>query len=143
VLEKIEARLAEIEACPDPVLREAARDLVRDLLEFHRAGLARLIELTNAGERLATDAQLAPLLLLHGLHPSDLASRVEQALEKVRPYLGSHGGSVELVGVEGGRVRLRLQGSCHGCPSSAETLRGAIEESILASAPDAEGIEVV
>jgi Fe-S cluster biogenesis protein NfuA len=50
---------------------------------------------------------------------------------------------VELVDIDAGRIRLRLQGSCDGCPSSAETLRGAIEEAILAAAPDVEGIEVV
>ena len=71
------------------------------------------------------------LLLLHGLHPLDLEARVRQALDKVRPYLRSHGGNVELLGVDEGVVRLRLEGSCHGCPSSAATMRQTIEEAIL------------
>ena len=65
-----------------------------------------------------------------------------QALDKVRPYLGSHGGNVELLGVEDGVVRLRLQGSCDGCPSSQVTLKYAIEEGIYAVAPDITAIEV-
>jgi len=143
VLERIEAVLDAIESHPDPLLRDTTRELVRQLLDFHRDGLARMVELSPDGGSLAADPRVAPLLLLHGLHPDDLTVRVERALEKVRPYLGSHGGSVELVGIEAGRVRLRLQGSCNGCPSSAETLKATIEEAILTAAPDAEGVEVV
>ena len=42
------------------------------------------------------------LLMLHGLHPLDLETRVRQALDQVRPYLRSHGGNVELLGVSDG-----------------------------------------
>jgi Fe-S cluster biogenesis protein NfuA len=63
------------------------------------------------------------------------------ALEEVRPYLQSHGGNVELLGVKEGVARLRMQGSCSGCPSSTVTLRLAIEEAIQKTAPDLEGIE--
>jgi Fe-S cluster biogenesis protein NfuA/nitrite reductase/ring-hydroxylating ferredoxin subunit len=63
------------------------------------------------------------------------------ALEQVRPYLHSHGGNVELLGVEKGVARLRMQGSCSGCPSSTVTLRLAIEEAIQKTAPDLERIE--
>jgi Fe-S cluster biogenesis protein NfuA len=141
MLERIESLLQKVESCPDPAMREAARDLVRELLDFHREGLARLAD--RAGAELAADPKVAPLLLLHGLHPDALGTRVERALEKVRPYLASHGGSVELVGIEEGRVRLKLQGSCDGCPSSSATIRGAIEEAVVAAAPDAAGIEVL
>ena len=143
MFEKIEGMLERVEAHPDPEVRETTRELVRELLDFHREGLARMMELTESRGTLAADPKVASLLLLHGLHPDDLGVRVERALDKVRPYLGSHGGSVELVAIEEGRIRLRLQGSCDGCPSSAETLRSSIEEAILAAAPDAEGIEVV
>ncbi len=143
MLDRIEGLLEKVEACPDPAMRETARDLVRELLGFHREGLGRLMELAGGDARIATDPKVAPLLLLHGLHPQALMTRIERALERVRPYLASHGGSVELVGVEEGRVRLRLQGSCDGCPSSSATMKGAIEEAILAAAPDAAGIEVL
>ncbi|HEX6493096.1 MAG TPA: NifU family protein, partial [Candidatus Dormibacteraeota bacterium] len=85
---------------------------------------------------LAGDDRVGSVLMLHGLHPVDTATRVQQALDSVRPYLASHGGNVELLGVEDGVVRLRLEGSCKGCPSSAATLRTAIEEAIATFAPD-------
>ncbi|MEA2267491.1 MAG: hypothetical protein QOC64_101, partial [Solirubrobacteraceae bacterium] len=81
------------------------------------------------------------LLLLHGLHPVALEARVRGALDEVRPYLESHGGDVELVGIEAGVVRLRLQGSCDGCASSTMTLKLAIEDAIHKAAPDVERVE--
>jgi Fe-S cluster biogenesis protein NfuA/nitrite reductase/ring-hydroxylating ferredoxin subunit len=59
----------------------------------------------------------------------------------VRPYMQSHGGNVELLGVEGGVARVRLEGSCDGCPSSTVTLKLAIEEAIMKAAPDLERVE--
>ena len=149
MLERLEELVREVEAWPDPAIREPARNLVSELLSFHAEAVGRLLELVEAEHgkaflrRAAEDPKVSALCLLHGLHPEELESRVEGALETVRPYLNSHGGSVELVGVQDGRVRLRLQGSCQGCPSSAETLKHSIEEAILAAAPDSEGIEVV
>jgi Fe-S cluster biogenesis protein NfuA len=72
----------------------------------------------------------------------DLRSRVEGALESVRPYMRSHGGGVELVGVLGDTVRIRLQGHCQGCPSSMVTLKLAVEKAIYEAAPDVDAIEV-
>ena len=92
-------------------------------------------------EALAADELVSHLLLLHGLHPLDVETRVVRALEEVRPYLQSHGGNVELLGIEGGVARVRMQGSCDGCPSSAVTLKLAIEEAVQKAAPDLEGIE--
>ena len=73
-----------------------------------------------------------------GLHPEALDDRVEAGPGPVRPFLGRHGGDVELLGVdeEAGAVRLRLLGSCDGCPSSAATLQGAVERAILEAAPE-------
>jgi Fe-S cluster biogenesis protein NfuA/nitrite reductase/ring-hydroxylating ferredoxin subunit len=92
-------------------------------------------------EALAGDELVSHLLLLHGLHPLDVETRVIRALEEVRPYLQSHGGNVELLGIAGGVARVRMQGSCDGCPSSAVTLKLAIEEAVQKAAPDLEGSE--
>ena len=73
--------------------------------------------------------------------PVPIEARVRTALEEVRPYLDSHGGNVELVAVEDGTVRLRMEGSCSGCPSSAVTLKLAIEDAIRKHAPDVGEIE--
>ena len=78
---------------------------------------------------------------MYGLHPLPLETRVLQALEKVKPHLASHGGDVELLAINEGVVRLRLRGSCKGCPSSAATLKLAIEATIYEVAPDIVSIE--
>jgi len=75
-------------------------------------------------------------LLLHGLHPLDVDERIQRALDRVRPYLGSHAGGVQYLGVRDGVARLRLEGSCHGCPSSTVTVRLAIEGAVQDAAPE-------
>jgi Fe-S cluster biogenesis protein NfuA len=67
---------------------------------------------------------------------------VREALATVRPYMESHGGDVELLGIDEGVARLRLEGHCKGCPASAATLELAIKEAIDEAAPDLAGLEV-
>jgi Fe-S cluster biogenesis protein NfuA len=149
-LRRIETLLADVEKFKDPEARVKTREIVQTLMDLHGAGLERILDhLVNTSEvgparvdSLAKDDLVASLLLLYGMHPVDLETRVKQALEKVRPYLHSHGGNVELLDIDDGVVRLRLQGSCHGCPSSALTLRTTIEEAIMEKAPDVAAIEV-
>jgi Fe-S cluster biogenesis protein NfuA len=148
-MQRVEGLVRKIESLPDPEARAVAVELMQSLLDFHGAGLDRLMEIVSeegeAGyrifDRLASDELTGSLLLLYGLHPVPLEERVMQALDKVRPYLDSHGGNVELLGIEGGVVRLKLQGSCKTCPSSSLTLKLAIEEAIYREAPDVTAIE--
>ena len=139
---ELEARLARLEALPESGPRELAMQAVQGLMDLYGAGLARILELApETASRLAEDELVAHLLLLHGLHPVDVATRVEAALESVRPYLASHAGNVELLSVADGVVHLRLNGTCHGCPSSTATLKHAIEEAIFKVAPDVDRVE--
>ena len=71
----------------------------------------------------------------------DVETRVLGALDEVRPYLESHGGNVQFLGIGDGVARVRLEGSCDGCPSSTMTLKLAIEEAIQKAAPELEGVE--
>jgi Fe-S cluster biogenesis protein NfuA len=82
------------------------------------------------------------LLLIHGLHPVSLEDRLLGALDKIRPYLQSHGGNVELLGFQNDVARLRLQGTCKTCPSSSLTLELAVRQVIEESCPDLAGFEV-
>lgn len=140
---RAERRLGELESLPDPAAREAALGAVQAVLELHGEGLRRILDRLGAAQAglLAGDDLVGHLLVLHGLHPAPLEERVRAALDGVRPYLGSHGGDVELAGVEDGVVRLRLRGSCEGCPASAMTLKLAIEDAVLRAAPDVERVE--
>jgi Fe-S cluster biogenesis protein NfuA len=144
----IERLLEEVDRFPDAAARRTATDLATALLDLYGEGLAHVVDVVAArdpdGElaaALAGDELVAHLLLLHGLHPEPVGARVRRALAEVRPYLDSHGGDVELLGVEEGVVRLRLSGSCKGCPSSAATLQLAIEDAIRRAAPDVERVE--
>ncbi|MET3936024.1 Fe-S cluster biogenesis protein NfuA/nitrite reductase/ring-hydroxylating ferredoxin subunit [Arthrobacter sp. OAP107] len=95
-------------------------------------------------EALTADSLVAGLLVIHGLHPQSMEARVAAALDSVRPYLGSHGGDVELEGISpDGVVRLKLLGTCQGCPSSSVTLKYAVEEAIQNAAPEVTAIDVV
>ncbi|MDJ1640440.1 NifU family protein [Streptomyces pakalii] len=137
-----------------PRARETADELVRSVVEFYGEGLARTVRLLRSAPVgsdplavLTADELVGDLLILHDLHPDDTMTRVGQALDKVRPYLGSHAGDVEVAGLdtdaaEGPTLRLRLRGSCDGCPSSTQTVRWTIEEAVARLAPEIAHIEV-
>jgi Fe-S cluster biogenesis protein NfuA len=149
-MHRVEELITSVEAWPDAKNRETALELVQTLMDFHGAGIGRMMDITaDAGavgyaifDDLARDGLVANLLLLYGLHPADIIDRVLNAIETVRPSLNLHEGDVELLGIENGIVSLRLKGSCDGCPSSELTLKHTIEEAIYAAAPDVTGIEV-
>ncbi len=147
--DRIEGLLQELGTVADPRIRANAEELVRLLMELYGSALARVLEIMDdAGsadeifDRLAADDLVASLLVLHGLHPLNVETRIARALDRVRPYLGSHGGDVKLLGVNEGVVHLRLEGSCHGCPSSTVTMKLAIEKAIEEAAPEVVRIEV-
>ncbi|MDT5156160.1 MAG: hypothetical protein QOC99_531 [Acidobacteriota bacterium] len=149
LIQRIDELTRKVEALADAEARASALELLQSLMEFHGAGIERMLEIAAEGgaagqsviDDFGRDELVAGMLLLYGLHPVALETRVLQALDKVRPYLHSHGGEVEMLGVEDGVVRLRLQGSCQSCPSSSMTLKLAIEEAIFEAAPDVSAIE--
>jgi Fe-S cluster biogenesis protein NfuA/nitrite reductase/ring-hydroxylating ferredoxin subunit len=122
----------------------AAEELVALLVGLYGDGLTQIMtvlaEQGPQGEAmidvLAADPVIESLLLLHDLHPLDVDTRIQRALDRVRPYLGSHAGGVEYLGVFDGVARLRLEGSCHGCPSSTVTVQLAIEGAVQEAAPE-------
>ena len=146
-VERVEALLDEVESLADPRAQAKATEMVQALLDLYGEGLARVMAHARNGgggdlpATLARDELVSHLLLLHDLHPLSVEERVLGALAEVRPYLESHGGNVEFVGVSKGVVRLRMQGSCSGCPSSTVTLKLAIEEAIFKACPEIESVE--
>jgi Fe-S cluster biogenesis protein NfuA len=137
MIEEIEALLDRVETFP-PEQRDVTTELVQAMLDMYGEGLSRIVAADSVP---VEDELVAHLLLLHGLHPVPVHERVSGALDEVRPYLMAHGGGVELLGIDEGVVRLRLEGACNGCPSSALTLKSAVEEAIHKAAPDIERIE--
>jgi Fe-S cluster biogenesis protein NfuA len=127
-----------------------AEELVGLLVGLYGEGLEHIVAtLAERGEAgasilaaLADDPLVESLLLLHDLHPLGVDERVQQALDRVRPYLGSHAGGVQYLGVSEGTARLRLEGSCDGCPSSTVTVKLAIEGAVLDAAPEVSEVVV-
>lgn len=72
----------------------------------------------------------------------DKKSRVEAALEKIRPYLVADGGNIKLVEVtDDNVVKVQLTGACHGCPFSLQTLKAGVEMAVKKDVPEI--VEVV
>src|SRR5271157_3294641 len=149
-IQRIGGLVQEIEAIADPSVRASTRELLQLLMEFHGAGLDRALEvMAKTGEtglrliyELGRDHLVSSLLVLYGLHPDDLETRVGRAVEQVRHKVQRNGGEVELLGIEDGVVRLRLGLTGHTCASTGATLQSTVEEAIYEAAPDIVSIVV-
>lgn len=66
-----------------------------------------------------------------------IKERVTKALERVRPYLQSDGGDIDLIEVTDDlTVKVKLTGACHGCPYSMQTLKAGVEQAIMQEVPE-------
>ncbi len=144
--------LLDASAAGGAAAHERAEQLVGEVTDLYGAGLDRMMRMAvsanpELAETFAADDLVASLMLVHGIHPHGVERRVADALDSVRPYLGSHGGDVHLLEVAGDpdnyTVRLQFSGSCRSCPSSSVTLELAVEDAVRAAAPEISSIEVV
>jgi len=144
LIERVQALTAQLEEVHDLQARAVADELVAAIIQLYGDGLERIFAALDddVRDRLAEDGVVASLMLIHGLYPVDLATRVVEALDSVRPYMESHGGDVELLAVEDGVARMRLVGHCESCPASEATLELAIKKALEETAPDLDGLEV-
>ena len=133
--------LERMEGIEDEKTREEVFALLEGIDVLHRQALGRLLELVGglAGQqlvgRVSQDPVVRTLLEMYDLPEADERTQVERALEGVYPYFQSHGGKLEVLGAEGGRVRVRLSGSCEGCPGTATTLQRVVEEALCEGFP--------
>ena len=144
---QIEALIQEVAAFPDAQARTKTEELLHTLLEIYGEGLKRVIELTAQAEDGQTllaafikDETVESLLLLHGLHPVKLETRLQEALEGI--HLKAQEGSVELLHVEDGIAEVRLVNSGHGCSASSGALRQRVEAAIYRAAPDLDELRI-
>ena len=150
-IQRIGEMVEQFESHADPNARAMARELLESLMALHGAALERILELASEsgefGETLirkcGQDELVSSLLLLYGLHPEGLHTRVTRALEKARPFLESHAAEAKLVSIsEDGRVTLRLEVKGAGCGSAAGLARSTLEAALENAAPDAASIVV-
>lgn len=144
LLDRVTELTDAVGALPDAGARELAEALAGAVADLYAEGLDRIMEALSVDQReeIASDGLVGALLLMHGLHPLELEARVRAALDGVRPYLASHDGDVELLGVADGVARLRLTGSCEGCGASRTTLEHAVAGALEEAAPDLVGLDV-
>src|SRR6202050_3160987 len=103
-------------------------------MDLHAAAIEKALDIVaDAGEpgmtiidRLGRDPLVASVLILYGLHPEDLETRIVKAVDKVRPQLPKQGCEVELVNVNNGAIRLRVETGSHTCGSTAKNLQATL-----------------
>jgi Fe-S cluster biogenesis protein NfuA len=123
---------------------------------FHREGLGRLVEMIRAWrgeiflESVARDDVTGYFLNAYDLgeapderEAAAAAEAVDAALEEMRPFVESHGGMIVVEEIKDGVVKVQMMGSCDGCPSSAATLTGGVEEALRRHWPNFRRLEVV
>ncbi|GHH79710.1 thioredoxin [Kitasatospora indigofera] len=158
---RVEEVLDRLAATGDRVAGAAAEELVRALMDFYGAGLARAVALLDEGAgagtgtggdpgagrpspalaRLLDDELVAGLLVLHDLHPYDVTTRIRQALAAVPDH------PAEVLGFDPGTgtLRLRLEagggGGC-GCASTAQSPQQSIEGALACLAPEVTTVEL-
>jgi Fe-S cluster biogenesis protein NfuA len=149
-IQRIGGLVQEIESIADPAVRAATKDLVQSLMDLHGSALERALDIVaEAGEpgmsiidRLGRDSLVSSVLILYGLHPEDLGTRVVKAVERVRPQLRKQGCELELLGVNDGVIRLRVVTGSHTCGSTANSVQATLEGAIYDAAPDMDSLVI-
>ena len=148
IVEQLNALVEELENYPDSAVREKTLDLVQMILALHGEVLHRVLRTLDSFpqreqllSQVINDEVVRAVLIIHGLAPDDLQTRVAAAVENLRPYLISQGCDVKLLTVENGRARMRLMRSGQGAPPIL-ALKSEIENALAEAAPDLLGIEI-
>jgi Fe-S cluster biogenesis protein NfuA len=143
-MQRIGGLVQEIESIADPAVRAATKNLMQSLMDLHGAALEKTLDIVaEAGEpgmniidRLGRDSLVSSVLILYGLHPEDIETRIVKAVDRVRPSLRKQGCEVELVSAANGAIRLRVESGSHTCGSTAKTVQATLEGAMYDAAPD-------
>jgi Fe-S cluster biogenesis protein NfuA len=143
-IERIGGLVQEIESIADPAVRAATKNLVQSLMDLHGAALEKALDIVaEAGgpgmsiiDQLGRDSLVSSVLILYGLHPEDIETRVAKAVDRVRPQLRKQGCEVELLSVTEGAIRLRVETGSHTCGSTAKAVQATLEGAMFDAAPD-------
>jgi len=151
--------VGELDQVPGGGSKVAARELVQLLMDVHRSGLERIMELViqsgresgrESGapggaiiDRFGQDPIVRNLLLLYSLHPDDLETRVAGALDSIRARLRKYDSRVELISIHEGAVQVRLHTSGHARGSTIKDLRSIVEGGIYDLAPDLTSLTIL
>jgi Fe-S cluster biogenesis protein NfuA len=143
-IQRIGGLVQEIESIADPAVRAATKNLVQSLMDLHGGAFEKTLDIVaeagdpgmNIIDRLGRDSLVSSVLILYGLHPEDVETRVAKAVEKIRPQLRKQGCEVELQSATGGAIRLHVETGSHTCGSTGKTVQATLEGAMYDAAPD-------
>ncbi|MEE4543919.1 hypothetical protein V2S66_18310 [Streptomyces sp. V4-01] len=143
--QRVEALLDALAGAGGPAVAETGEELVRALMDFYGAGLARVVALLSGRSgnplgALLDDETAAGLLVLHGLHPDDLQVRVERALRAADAGTLDDAGFDPATGTL--RVRRQAEGGGCGCGGSSGAVRERVEAALACFAPEVTALEL-
>jgi Fe-S cluster biogenesis protein NfuA len=156
VMPRVGELFDELMTHPDAGVRDRVEEMMDLFDAFHREGLGRLVEMIRAWrgeiflESVGRDDVTGYFLNAYDLgeapderEQAAAVEAVDSALEELRPMIESHGGMITVEEVRDGVVKVQMLGSCDGCPSSAATLTGGLEEALRRHWPNFRRLEVV
>jgi Fe-S cluster biogenesis protein NfuA len=156
VMPRVGELFDELMTHPDAGVRDRVEEMMDLFDAFHREGLGRLVEMIRAWrgeiflESVGRDDVTGYFLNAYDLgeapderEQAAAVEAVDSALEELRPMIESHGGMITVDEVKDGVVKVQMLGSCDGCPSSAATLTGGLEEALRRHWPNFRRLEVV
>jgi Fe-S cluster biogenesis protein NfuA len=143
-MQQIGELVQQIESIADPAARASTKKLVQSIMDLHARALENALDVVAAAgepgmsiiDRLGDDPLVSSVLILYGLHPEDLQTRVTKAVDRIRPQLRKQGCEVELLDVNEGAIRVRVETGSHSCGSTAKTLQASLGGAIYDAAPD-------
>lgn len=148
--QRMQELFAQIDRLADSEEKAIMQDGMQEIINFYGIGIKRMLQIISKSHKAAdiyneliSDGLISNLLLIHNLHPLDVKTRMYNALEKLRPYVEGHGGSIEIASIEGEVATIRMSGSCKGCPSSASTLEIGIRKLIQEHCPEIVELEIL
>ncbi len=131
---RIDELVRKVQALSDPAARDSAIDLVQAVMSLHASALERILELApETAATIAADETVSRVLVLHGLHPDDFATRLARAVDRLQRFFDSRGGAIEVLESGPEIVRVRLGGNR---PGAGETARRVIEDAIYEAVPE-------
>ena len=143
--------ITQFDQMPEGPQKAECKALVQLLMDVHGAGLDRMMEIVFESngpgpaivDELGRDTVTSSLLLLYSLHPLDLETRVQEAIDRMRPRLRKLSCAVDLAGIVDGAVQVRVSVAGHSCGSSSKDIRAIVEEGIFELAPDVASLEIL
>jgi len=149
LMHQIEQHLELLGQLADARAASTAQELARCLLEVHRVGLSRMLELVAQSphhEAITTawtaDPLVSNLLALHDLHPLDPATRVRMVVQQMRAAFDAHGLVVLGADLANGEVCLRLLGNLPPSVETLDTLKRQVQEAMAALVPEVAAVVI-